>query len=85
MSTDHYNKAFDSLCELEQTVNEFPHLRNYLLYVQEKAKNGEDVQAYLSVSIGIFDYLMEKFDKQFPEVWHSVITQHPSQNNYVTT
>lgn len=85
MTTNHYNKSFDTLTELEQTINEFPHLRYYLLYVQEKAKNGEDVQAYLSVSIGIFDYLMEKFDKQFPEVWHSVITQHPSLNHYGTT
>lgn len=80
MTNDHYNTSFVSLNELEQTINGLPQLKSYLLYVQEKAANGEDVQPYLSVAIGIFDYMMEKFDKQFPEIWHSVITLHPSRN-----
>ena len=80
MANDHYNTSFDSLSEFEQSINELPHLKKYLLYVQQKAANGEEVQPYLSVAIGIFDYLMEKLDKQFPEIWHSVITLHPSQN-----
>jgi hypothetical protein len=38
MTNDHYNTSFDSLSELEQTINGLPQLKSYLLYVQEKSR-----------------------------------------------
>lgn len=79
MFDPHYSASFDSLCELEDTINMFPFAREFFAHILEKAKDGENVEGQLTAAIGFLDYLIERGDKQMPNVWNIVITNHPSR------
>jgi hypothetical protein len=47
-----------------------------LYYTREKSENPD---SSLDASIAFLEYSIERVDRQFPEVWNSVITQHPQR------
>jgi hypothetical protein len=76
MFDPHYSSAFDSLSEMEQLLFNFEHVKQMLYYTREKSEN-PDVS--LDAAIAFLEYSIERVDRQFPEVWNSVITQHPQR------
>jgi hypothetical protein len=74
MFDPHYSSSFDSLSEMEQLLFNFDHVKQMLYYTREKSEN-PDVS--LDAAIAFLEYSIERVDLQFPEVWNSVITQHP--------
>jgi hypothetical protein len=79
MSDSHYSNAFDSLSELECSSIGFIHLRDFLMFITDKAENGENVEDYLYTAIGLLEFATEKFDKQFARVWSEVLVNHPTK------
>ena len=76
MFDPHYSSAFDSLSEMEQLLFNFEHVKQMLYYTREKSENPD---ASLDAAIAFLEYSIERVDLQFPEVWNSVITQHPQR------
>jgi hypothetical protein len=74
MFDQHYSSSFDSLSEMEQLLFNFEHVKQMLYYTREKSENP---LAALDAAIAFLEYSIERVDRQFPEVWNSVITQHP--------
>lgn len=79
MFDPHYSEAFDKLSEMESIINDLPQVKNFLEYITLKAENGQDVETNLYALSGFLDYLQDKLDKQFAEVWATVIANHPSR------
>lgn len=80
MLDPHYSAAFDSLSELECTSFSLLHLKDFLTFISDKAEDGENVEDYIYTAIGLLEFSIEKFDRQFPQVWKDVIVNHPSRN-----
>jgi hypothetical protein len=76
MFDSHYSSSFDSLSEMEQLLFNFEHVKQMLYYTREKSENPD---SSLDASIAFLEYSIERVDRQFPEVWNSVITQHPQR------
>ena len=74
MINPHYSSSFDSLSEMEQLLFNFEHVKQLLYYTREKSENPD---ASLDAAIAFLEYSIERIDLQFPEVWNTVITQHP--------
>jgi hypothetical protein len=74
MLDPHYSSSFDSLSEMEQLLFNFEHVKQMLYYTREKS---ESPDVSLDAAIAFLEYSIERVDRQFPEVWNSVITQHP--------
>jgi hypothetical protein len=81
MSDSHFSNAFDSLSDLESSSTSFIHLKDFLTFVSERAENGENVEDHLYTAIGLLEYAIEKFDKQFAQVWREVIVNHPTETS----
>lgn len=84
MLDSNYSAAFDSLSELECTSISLLHLKDFLTFISEKAETGENVEDYIFTAIGLLEFSIEKFDRQFPQVWKDVIVNHPSRNQTST-
>lgn len=78
MSDSHFISSIDSPNELEQLLFNFDHAKDFFKHVSEKYKNGENIEEQLDSAIGFLEFSIEKIDKQFPEVWCSVVSNHPS-------
>lgn len=85
MFDPHYSESFDKLSEMEDAINDLPQVKNFLEYIMVRAKNGQDVEENLSALSGFIDYLQDKLDRQFAEVWSTVIANHPSSPRTYTT
>jgi hypothetical protein len=72
----HYISSFDSLSEMEQLLFNFEHVKQMLYYTREKSENPD---VALDAAIAFLEDSIERVDLQFPEVWNSVITQHPQR------
>ena len=79
MFSTHYSKSFDELSKLEEEINTLINLREFLAFTIDKYNSGENIESNLESVLGFLDYVTEKIDNQFPEVWAEVITNHPDR------
>lgn len=79
MFSQHYSSSFDALSKLESTILDLTQARDFFNFVADKAAAGENVEESLCSAIGFFDYIIERLDKDFPETWNAVITEHPDR------
>jgi hypothetical protein len=76
---EHYSNCIDQLNLLEEDINRLVQIQNILEVIQEKAERGDDVYDLVSTTIEINNFLIEKLDLRFAEVWNATITKHPGR------
>jgi hypothetical protein len=76
---EHYSNCIDQLNFLEEDINRLVQIQNILEVIQEKAERGDDVYDLVSTTIEINNFLIEKLDLRFAEVWNATITNHPGR------
>jgi hypothetical protein len=64
---------------MEQLLFNYEHVKHMLYFTREKFERGDEFADSLNAAIAFLEYSIERVDLQFPEVWNTVISQHPQR------